>query len=397
MDVLRLGKTSDPRDLHDLIVQIYRGCAEDSGWLTTLRQLREMFRGESAAVAKYDFAAKKGSILFSDGLNDEYLAAYNDYYYKLNPWLSPRNSLSAGEVLTSEQVLPTRRLVRTEFYNEWLKPQSLFHTIRGGIIKREVEILYVGVGRSKEAGPFEAQELEQYRSLLPHMRWAVSEYLLLNRLRAASRGALAALDVLPFGITILDTSGKSAFTNRAAAEILKEGDGLKLRLTGLQATAPQEQAQLRDLLHQAIEAAGRQSAPFAATMAITRSAPRQPLSISISPLPIGGVVFDCDRPAVVVVIGDSERVAEPDERTLAKLYGLTKTEARLACCLAQGRRVDEAARHLHITPSTARTHLKHIFSKTETSRQAELVKLVLTGPVHIEPGVLQAHRGAARE
>ncbi len=33
-----------------------------------------------------------------------------------------------------------------------------------------------------------------------------------------------------------------------------------------------------------------------------------------------------------------------------------------------------------IKPNTARTHLKHIFSKTETNRQSELVTLILNGP-----------------
>ncbi len=38
--------------------------------------------------------------------------------------------------------------------------------------------------------------------------------------------------------------------------------------------------------------------------------------------------------------------------------------------------VHESAEALGISEATARTHLRHLFEKTGTSRQAELIKLV---------------------
>ena len=40
-------------------------------------------------------------------------------------------------------------------------------------------------------------------------------------------------------------------------------------------------------------------------------------------------------------------------------------------------RLEDAAAVLGISPNTARTHLKRIFEKTATHRQAELVKVLL--------------------
>ena len=42
--------------------------------------------------------------------------------------------------------------------------------------------------------------------------------------------------------------------------------------------------------------------------------------------------------------------------------------------------MEEAAEALDISVYTARTHLSHVFSKTGTSRQSELVLLLLKGP-----------------
>ena len=59
-------------------------------------------------------------------------------------------------------------------------------------------------------------------------------------------------------------------------------------------------------------------------------------------------------------------------------FGLTPAEARLALHLVAGETLRSAEAKLCITYETARTHLKNIFNKTGTSRQAELVIVIVT-------------------
>jgi DNA-binding CsgD family transcriptional regulator/PAS domain-containing protein len=63
---------------------------------------------------------------------------------------------------------------------------------------------------------------------------------------------------------------------------------------------------------------------------------------------------------------------------LVKLYGLTRAEARLVTLLAQDLSLDGAAAALGIARTTAKTHLQHVFEKTDTSRQPQVVRLVLS-------------------
>ncbi|MGE0419680.1 MAG: helix-turn-helix transcriptional regulator, partial [Acetobacteraceae bacterium] len=63
---------------------------------------------------------------------------------------------------------------------------------------------------------------------------------------------------------------------------------------------------------------------------------------------------------------------------LVKLYGLTPAETRLLALLGQDLSLDETAATLGITMPTARTHLQRIFQKTNTNRQSQLVRLVLS-------------------
>jgi DNA-binding CsgD family transcriptional regulator len=58
--------------------------------------------------------------------------------------------------------------------------------------------------------------------------------------------------------------------------------------------------------------------------------------------------------------------------------GLTPAEARLALHLVAGETLRSAEVKLSISYETARTHLKNIFNKTGTSRQAELVIVIVT-------------------
>jgi DNA-binding CsgD family transcriptional regulator len=59
-------------------------------------------------------------------------------------------------------------------------------------------------------------------------------------------------------------------------------------------------------------------------------------------------------------------------------FGLTPAEARVALHLVAGETLRSAEARLSMTYETARTHLKSIFQKTGTCRQAELVVVIVT-------------------
>jgi DNA-binding CsgD family transcriptional regulator len=88
---------------------------------------------------------------------------------------------------------------------------------------------------------------------------------------------------------------------------------------------------------------------------------------------------------VIVFIIDPEVAPVLPMEYLQSAYGLRPKEARLACELAAGRTVEEAADTLAITYETARTHLRRVFVKTETSRQSELVALLVRLSIRPSP------------
>ena len=66
---------------------------------------------------------------------------------------------------------------------------------------------------------------------------------------------------------------------------------------------------------------------------------------------------------------------------LMSLYSLSRSEAKVAAKLIEYPDVNYVADSLNISVATARTHLKHIYRKTNTNRQSVLIHKIVTGPV----------------
>jgi DNA-binding CsgD family transcriptional regulator len=82
----------------------------------------------------------------------------------------------------------------------------------------------------------------------------------------------------------------------------------------------------------------------------------------------------------LLFVSDREAEVELPTAALSCLYGLTPAETALVRELANDRSIQEAAVRRGITIGTARQRRVQIFDKTGTTRQASLVRLVLTGP-----------------
>jgi DNA-binding CsgD family transcriptional regulator len=83
-----------------------------------------------------------------------------------------------------------------------------------------------------------------------------------------------------------------------------------------------------------------------------------------------------EQPIMLRVI-DPGLPARLDESALRELFLLTRAEARLACQLASGATLEQAAKAARVSVNTVRTHLARVFGKTGTCRQSQLVTLVL--------------------
>jgi DNA-binding CsgD family transcriptional regulator len=100
----------------------------------------------------------------------------------------------------------------------------------------------------------------------------------------------------------------------------------------------------------------------------------------IHPLNIAPVFRGCSIAASNGWLRGSKPMEEarmPQTAFLKNRFGLTPAEVRLVLRLVSGDSLRSAAKALGIKYETVRTHLKSIFQKTGTRRQAELVIVVI--------------------
>jgi DNA-binding CsgD family transcriptional regulator len=97
--------------------------------------------------------------------------------------------------------------------------------------------------------------------------------------------------------------------------------------------------------------------------------------LNIAPIFSGGSI----RPSDGRLRGSSpmEEARMPQMAFLKNRFGLTPAEARVVLRLVSGDSLRSAAKALGVQYETVRTHLKSVFQKTGTRRQAELVIVVI--------------------
>jgi len=153
---------------------------------------------------------------------------------------------------------------------------------------------------------------------------------------------------------------------------------LSIAREGLTAARSSEHAALRQLIFRASATSKGNGVHAGGMMLISRPSLRRPFSLIVAPRPSHGFGLGPAPSAAIIFVSDPESEIGPEHDVLARLFGLTPAESKLAASLMQGRSLEESASELSIMRETARTHLKRIFDKTSTQRQGELIRLLLT-------------------
>lgn len=213
------------------------------------------------------------------------------------------------------------------------------------------------------------------RDLLPHLRQYVIVRQALGEARALGMSLTALLETNGLGIVHLDGRGRIVTTNDRAGDMLRKGDALLDRCGCLHARLPADDAALQASLARAVPGWGGQGA--GGSLPIARPDHLPGVTVHINPVGGGEIDFRPWRIAAVVLVVDREP-ARVDPEFVGAVLGLTPAESRVAVLLAEGRTVRDIAASTGRTEKTVRWHVRQIFEKRGISRQADLVRQVLS-------------------
>jgi DNA-binding CsgD family transcriptional regulator len=186
------------------------------------------------------------------------------------------------------------------------------------------------------------------------------------------------LDRNPAAVLLLDEYKRVVYANQPAEVLRSSGDGIRLSAEGIVALRKQDHDRLQGLIVRVLSAVTSPSVCPGGVMRVPRPSGKRAYTVLVAPLSRRYPILSMFRPAVCIVITDPDAQPPLPSQRVQAAFGLTEAEARLASLLASGAELRSAAAELNITYGTARARLAEIFQKTETRRQSELIKLLLT-------------------
>jgi DNA-binding CsgD family transcriptional regulator len=312
---------------------------------------------------------------------DEFVA----HYAEIDPRNAHGSLLGAGTKIVDYNFITEAEMGRSEFYQDYLLPNGCGYVGAEILVKDDKCVAGIAIQRSRREGPFELAELALLDRLAPHLTRALRMQTRFVALEAQRWADQTVCDRLPFAVILVDERGRVVSQNQAATDLLAAGDGLTARHGCLRTAHPAEQAALDRLIRDAARPANAAHASIGGALPLRRPSLRRTLGVSVMPIPRQRNAFSLDIgapvPAALVIVTDPEAMPQTPSGTLQRLYGLTPAEAALAQALVAGRSLHEYADAAHVTCETARWRLKQVLAKTDTHRQAELVRLLLTSAV----------------
>ena len=302
---------------------------------------------------------------------------YFHHYYPLDERLPRLRQLPDSQLVPITDLFAEPELKTSPVYNEWLQHCGARSGLNARLDGPAGSRILWTLGDPKKGDGWGSAQIAMIQGLLPHIRQFV-------RVRHALAGAevLGAtlsglLDNPRLGIIHLDWRGRVGEANDRARDLLRQGDGLHDRDGFLGAWLPEDHARLERLVQRALVASGGE-VPAGGSTVVRRAPGLLPLSLHIAP--VGTLQTDFGRwpvAALVLVVDPSSRPLV-DAGMVAEALGLTPAQSEVAALLAAGSSVRDIAEATGRKENAVHKHLKQTYKRLGISRQAELVRLVLS-------------------
>ncbi len=374
------GMAFDQDHLLTLIDRIYEASLEPESWPELLKDLRDLVGGQGADY----HLLRDGDHAFyaAFGISQDAIERYLRDYFAFSDRIKMATSMAEGRLTTDLDFVGPETMSRNPYYQEFLKGVDTQHCILSAPFRQGAEQSIFAIHLPYGQGPPEARDFRPFAILMPHLRRAGQVQMRLATAAFVDGPLEQAIDRMAAGLLLLDRRGEVAAMNAAAARILARDAGLSVRRRRLTAGHRHQ-----DWLLQ--RAVARATAPLSLDRvgeALTLTGPDGAGSVSILISPLPHERSRREAFGAIVMLGEPSRVARENVIDFVQaVHGLTPAEARLAQAIAAGTALKDYAEAAGVSINTVRTHLAHIFTKTDTRRQSDLVRLLARAIPRLDP------------
>lgn len=346
-----------------LLCAIYEASAAPALWPQVIERATAWVGGVAGCFQARRLGPQLESMLVSTGIEDHQHQAYLEHHFKNDPHLTHIAALPVLRSLLSCEVLRDAELLRTEYYNDFWRPQQL-RDLQGVVLIRN---RHWGVSLATFAGNdrvFDESTRARLDALAPHVERALSMGFYFDGMAAAEPALHQAAQMravcvvrVDAALCILDDVGSPIDDDR-----LRGGcAALVVAHNRLSTRSAAEQDRLRAAVTLAIEG-------VASTHVFGRGAGA--LSVAFAPGPRASP-FSSERCASIVFA----RVADARTEQAAHTFEALPDSLRaVASSLARGLTDKEIALELGYSLTTTRTYVTRVMRRLQVNNRRELMR-----------------------
>jgi DNA-binding CsgD family transcriptional regulator len=377
VDIAPSIRMREDETLSRLIGQIYDASLDPTLWPHACESVCRFIGASAAGLVWQDTLRRAAQIYFAWGIDPHYSRVYCDTYVKLNPAFP---TMLFFDVEEAHSVVPDcisrEEYCRSRFGREWLLPQGLVDGLFSNVEKSaSSHDMFLAV-RSMSDGFADDETQRRFALVAPHVRRAVLIGHVIDRKSVEAAALADSFDTLAAGMFLVDASGRILHANASGHMMAADANVVRAAGGRLGATEPRASQALLDAF--AAAAAGDAALGRKGIAVPLKGRTGEPHVAHVLPLTSGarrraGTAYSAA--ASVFVHRAVLDLPSPPE-ALAKEYRLTPAELRVLFAVVEVGGVPEVAETLGIAETTVKFHLRQLFAKTGTHRQADLVRLV---------------------
>lgn len=360
-----------------LLDAIYNAPTASERWPDALKRLGDVFACSYVGMIHRNLQTMEGRAI-AIGVDPAGQREFFEVWSKRDVLRQWTPAYRAGSVETDQDILPRAKLLRSDYYNGFMKPHDMHATMRLTLLVGQKYRTIISFSRPGWLGDYESADVAQCQRLMPHLQRAARVAQKLEEANLTLSAFSQVLERSATGVLLLHRSGKVLFANDAARAIAALGEAITLRRDRIQAVNGAADESLQQLIAGASGRSGRIENARSGVLRLARGG-KADLAVTVAPLAADTLLTE-NGPAMFVLMTDPDTIPRRAAPMLTQVFGLSAAETRVAERLILGDSPSEAASALDIKVSTARWHLAALYRKTGTNRQADLVRLLLSLP-----------------
>ena len=371
----------NPDAFERILASLYDAMLDETRWPATSALIDEAcgLTGNGLMVGegpKNDVRGVFVGLYYRGQRREDLEREYLENYHALDERVPRFRQLPARRLVHINDLYTAEELKTSPTYNEILPRAAMQDGLNVRLPGLDGSHIGWGLNDPVDSEGWGPSRIAMVRRLLPHIQQFVRVRQALVRAEARSSTVTALLDNPRIGVLELDRRGRILEANDRARSILRHGDGLLDRNGMLRARAPADQVRLERLVGVALPASG--AVAVSGSMVLRRSSVVPPFVVHVKPVVGPQPDHGARHVAALVLIVEPGRQHRINPDLVATTLELTPAETQVAVWLAEGNSVGDMADATGHTKAAIYWHLQRIYQKHSISRQADLVRLVLS-------------------